>query len=121
MTEGEGLGDQRRIKRILSPQGIHTSVLPVSIHRSAKSGTPRQVRVPVMISQNETGAIDALSRGFLRAAFEAGDTRTVIAVDDQPGDDGEYWHTVRTAHWERREPGSNWELITAPRTETRGR
>jgi hypothetical protein len=41
---------------------------------------------------------------------------TVIAVDDQPGENGEYWHTVRTAHWERREPGSNLELITAPRT-----
>ena len=46
---------------------------------------------------------------------------TVIAVDDQPGENGEYWHTVRTAHWERREPGSNLELITAPRTGTRER
>jgi len=32
---------------------------------------------------------------------------TVIAVDDQPGENGEYWHTVRTAHWGEN-PAPTW-------------
>ena len=53
--------------------------------------------------------------------LKPGMQRTVIALDDQPGENGEYWRTVRTSHWERREPGSNLELMTAPRTGARGR
>ena len=35
----------------------------------------------------------------------------VTQLDDAPAVMGEYWHTIKTEHGERREPGSNLELI----------
>ena len=35
----------------------------------------------------------------------------VTQLDDEPTVMGEYWHTIKTKHGERREPGSNLELI----------
>jgi len=40
----------------------------------------------------------------------------ITQLDTSPTVMGEYWHTVRTDHSERREPGSNLELIPAPAT-----
>jgi pyrimidine deaminase RibD-like protein/heat shock protein HspQ len=40
----------------------------------------------------------------------------VTQLDTSPTVMGEYWHTVRTEHGERREPGSNLELIPVPAT-----
>lgn len=34
---------------------------------------------------------------------------------DEPGPLGEYWHTIETKSGERKEPGSNIELIPQPR------
>ena len=41
---------------------------------------------------------------------------TVLQVDDEQGPLGEYWHTIKTVHGERREPGCNLELIPTPLT-----
>ena len=41
---------------------------------------------------------------------------TVIQMDASPTTFGEYWHTVRTQSGDRKEPGSNLELIPAPAT-----
>ncbi len=38
----------------------------------------------------------------------------ITKLDTSPTVLGEYWHTVRTEHGERREPGSNLELIPPP-------
>ena len=35
----------------------------------------------------------------------------VIQADDEPAAMGEYWHRVKTKNGERREPGSNLELV----------
>lgn len=40
----------------------------------------------------------------------------ITQLDTSPTVLGEYWHTVRTEHGERREPGSNLELIPPPAT-----
>jgi hypothetical protein len=39
---------------------------------------------------------------------------TIVQLDASPTVMGEYWHTVRTDRGERREPGSNLELIPPP-------
>ncbi len=39
---------------------------------------------------------------------------TVTQVDEEPTVLGEYWHTVKTGHGERREPGCNIELVPKP-------
>ncbi len=44
----------------------------------------------------------------------------VTQLDDVPTVIGEYWHTIKTEHGERREPGSNLELIPTPMTNERG-
>lgn len=41
---------------------------------------------------------------------------TVVQVDEEPTVLWEYWHTIRTEHGDRREPGSNLELV--PKTKT---
>ena len=41
---------------------------------------------------------------------------TITRSDPSPTAMGEYWHTVRTEHGERKEPGSNLELIPLPVT-----
>ncbi|MGC1782717.1 MAG: deaminase [Acidobacteriaceae bacterium] len=41
---------------------------------------------------------------------------TITQMDTSPTVMGEYWHTVRTERGERREPGSNLELIPLPVT-----
>ncbi len=41
---------------------------------------------------------------------------TVVQVDDVPTVFGEYWHTIRTEHGDRREPGSNLELVPKAKT-----
>src|SRR5262245_9289732 len=38
----------------------------------------------------------------------------VTQVDDQTAALGEYWHRIQTTHGERKEPGSNLELIPQP-------
>jgi heat shock protein HspQ len=38
----------------------------------------------------------------------------VVQADDAPRALGEYWHTIKTEHGERKEPGSNLELIPKP-------
>ena len=38
----------------------------------------------------------------------------VIKADDSPSVLTEYWHTIQTTGGERREPGSNLELIPTP-------
>jgi hypothetical protein len=38
----------------------------------------------------------------------------VIQADDQPTVLAEYWHTVKTEHSDRREPGSNLQLVPRP-------
>ena len=38
----------------------------------------------------------------------------VTHMDDATSVMGEYWHVVRTEHGERREPGSNLELLPKP-------
>jgi hypothetical protein len=38
----------------------------------------------------------------------------VTQLDGEPAALGEYWHTVKTRHGERREPGCNLELIPKP-------
>jgi heat shock protein HspQ len=43
----------------------------------------------------------------------------VTQFDAVPTVMGEYWHTVRTEHGERREPGSNLELVPVPVTNAR--
>ncbi len=45
----------------------------------------------------------------------------VTQLDDTPTVLWEYWHTIQTEHGERREPGSNLELIPAPKTQSPGR
>lgn len=35
----------------------------------------------------------------------------VAKVDDKPAALGEWWHTIKTENGERKEPGSNLELI----------
>jgi hypothetical protein len=40
----------------------------------------------------------------------------ITQLDASPTVMGEYWHVVRTEHGERREPGSNLELIPTPAT-----
>lgn len=40
-----------------------------------------------------------------------GVSAVVIQLDDDPSALGEYWHRVQTEHGERREPGSNLELV----------
>jgi hypothetical protein len=45
-----------------------------------------------------------------------GITGVVTQLDDEPTVFGEYWHTVRTEHGERRQPGWNLELIPTART-----
>ncbi len=35
----------------------------------------------------------------------------VKEVNDEPTALGEYWHKIETAHGERKEPGSNLELV----------
>jgi hypothetical protein len=40
-----------------------------------------------------------------------GITGIVAQVDDKPTTLAEYWHGIKTEHGERREPGSNLELI----------
>jgi len=40
----------------------------------------------------------------------------VTQLDSSPTVMGEYWHTIRTEHGERREPGCNIELVPAPLT-----
>ncbi|MGA7524039.1 MAG: hypothetical protein WBW84_16425 [Acidobacteriaceae bacterium] len=43
----------------------------------------------------------------------------VTQLDTAPTVMGEYWHTVRTEHGDRREPGSNLELVPVPATNAR--
>lgn len=43
----------------------------------------------------------------------------VTQFDTTPTVMGEYWHTVHTAHGDRREPGCNLELVPVPVTNTR--
>lgn len=43
----------------------------------------------------------------------------VTQFDTTPTVMGEYWHTVRTVHGDRREPGSNLELVPVPATNVR--
>jgi hypothetical protein len=43
----------------------------------------------------------------------------VTQLDDAPTVLAEYWHTIRTECGERREPGSNLELIPMPQTDER--
>ena len=38
----------------------------------------------------------------------------VTHVDDELGPIAEYWHTLDTNHGERKEPGSNLEIIPQP-------
>jgi hypothetical protein len=38
----------------------------------------------------------------------------ITQFDDRPTVMGEYWHTVKTEHGERREPGSNLQLVPKP-------
>jgi len=38
----------------------------------------------------------------------------VIQIDDEPTGLWEYWHTIKTEHGERREPGCNLELVPRP-------
>ncbi len=38
----------------------------------------------------------------------------VVHVGDEPAAMSEYWHTIKTKHGERKEPGSNLELIPKP-------
>jgi hypothetical protein len=40
----------------------------------------------------------------------------VTQLDSSPTGMGEYWHTIRTEHGERREPGCNIELVPDPLT-----
>jgi hypothetical protein len=40
----------------------------------------------------------------------------VIQAADEPAAMAEYWHTIRTAHGDRNEPGCNLELVPAPVT-----
>jgi hypothetical protein len=48
-----------------------------------------------------------------------GETGFVVRLDDEPTVFGEYWHVVRTKRGERREPGSNLELIPEAITNTK--
>lgn len=41
---------------------------------------------------------------------------TVVQVDDVPTVFAEYWHTIRTERGDRREPGSNLELVPKAKT-----
>jgi hypothetical protein len=41
---------------------------------------------------------------------------TITQLDATPTAMAEYWHTVRTVHGDRREPGSNLELVPTPMT-----
>jgi hypothetical protein len=41
----------------------------------------------------------------------------VTQVDDEPTVSSEYWHTIKTEHGERREPGSNLKLVPTPITD----
>jgi hypothetical protein len=43
----------------------------------------------------------------------------ITQLDASPTAGGEYWHTIRTEHGERREPGCNIELVPAPLTNVR--
>ena len=38
----------------------------------------------------------------------------VIQADDEPRAMGEYWHTIKTERGERKDPGSNLQLIPKP-------
>jgi hypothetical protein len=40
---------------------------------------------------------------------------TITTLDDGPTSMGEYWHTIRTAHGQQREPGCNLELVPNPK------
>jgi hypothetical protein len=48
-----------------------------------------------------------ISRAVLRHGI-------VIQADDAPSVMGEYWHRIKTERGERRDPGSNLELIPEP-------
>jgi hypothetical protein len=48
-------------------------------------------------------------------------TGVVTQVDDKQTVLSEYWHTVKTEHGERREPGCNLELVPSPMTNSEGR
>ncbi len=41
---------------------------------------------------------------------------TITQLDATPTVMGEYWHIVHTVHGDRREPGSNLELVPSPMT-----
>ena len=38
----------------------------------------------------------------------------VIQADDEPRAMGEYWHKIKTERGERKDPGSNLQLIPKP-------
>jgi len=40
----------------------------------------------------------------------------ITQADDEPTTLWEYWHTIKTEHGERREPGCNLELVPTPQT-----
>jgi hypothetical protein len=46
--------------------------------------------------------------------IQPGMTGIVTKLDESPSVLAEYWHTISTDFGERREPGSNLELIPTP-------
>ena len=47
-----------------------------------------------------------------------GETGVVTQLDDEPSMFGQYTHTIKTEHGERREPGSNLELVPRAATDS---
>ena len=68
-----------------------------------------QKRVPVQ--KKRRFAVDARVR-----VKRPGVNGVVTQVDDEQTVLGEYWHSIKTVHGERREPGCNLELIPDPVT-----
>jgi hypothetical protein len=68
-------------------------------------------RVRTAVSAKKRFAVGARIR-----VMNPGITGVVIQADDEPTVIGEYWHKIRTEFGERKEPGSNLELIPAPMT-----
>jgi predicted nucleotide-binding protein len=67
--------------------------------------------VSVAVSDRKRFAIGAQVR-----VKRPGVNGVVTQFDETPSALAEYWHTIRTAHGERREPGCNLELVPPPLT-----
>jgi hypothetical protein len=53
-----------------------------------------------------------------RYGENAGVVGVITQADDEPTVLWEYWHTIKTDHRERREPGCNLELVPRPEINT---